>query len=50
MSKEEAKYDIVVVDYSTKAEVEPLATITTRKVISFATKNIIHRFGVPRKL
>lgn len=50
-AKSNFKYAIVVVDYFTKwAEEEPLATITSKKVISFVLKNIICRFGVPQKI
>ena len=46
-----AKYAIVAVDYFTKwAEAEPLATITTKKVINFVVQNIICRFGLPRTI
>ena len=48
MARGGAKYVIVVVDYFTKwVEAEPLATITSAKVASFVTKNIICRYGVP---
>ena len=41
----------VVVDYFTKwAEAEPLASITTKKVLDFVVKNIICRFGLPAKI
>lgn len=50
IAKGGAKYAIVAVDYFTKwAEVKPLATITTKKVINIVTKNIICRFGVRKK-
>ena len=46
-----AKYAIVAVDYFTKwAEAEPLATITTKKVINFVVRNIICRFGLPHTI
>ena len=42
---------MVVVDYFTKwAEAEPLATITTKKVLDFVIKNIVCRYGLPRKI
>jgi len=45
------KFAIVAVDYFTKwAEAEPLATITSNKMINFVTKNIICRYGVPQKI
>ena len=38
----------LAVDYFTKwAEVEPLATITSKIVLDFVVKNIICRFGLP---
>ena len=50
-AKSGIKYVIVAVDYFTKwAEAEPLATITSKKMISFVTKNIICRYGVPQKI
>src|SRR5574338_961316 len=51
ISRGGAKYAIVAVDYFTKwAEAEPLATITSKKVINFAVRNIICRFGLPRTI
>ena len=51
IAKSGIKYDIVAVDYFTKwAEAEPLATITSKKMINFVTKNIICRYGVPQKI
>ena len=45
------KYVVVAVDYFTKwAEAEPLATIMTKKVLDFLVKNIICRYGLPRKI
>ena len=45
------KFAVVAVDYFTKwAEAEPLATITSNKMINFVTKNIICRYGVPQKI
>ena len=45
------KYAVVAVDYFTKwAEAEPLATITTKKVLDFVIKNIVCRYGLPRKI
>ena len=43
---------MVAVDYFTKwAEAEPLASITTKKVLDFVVKNIIcSRFGLPAKI
>ena len=38
-------------DYFTKwTEAEPLATITSKKILDFEVKNIICRFGLPRKI
>ena len=38
-------------DYFTKwVEAEPLASITTKKVLDFVVKNIIYRFGLPAKI
>ena len=51
IAKGGAKYVIVAVDYFTKwAEAEPLAIVTTKKVINFVTKNIICRFCAPQKI
>ena len=45
------KYAVVIVDYFTKwTEAEPLATITSKKVLDFVVKNIICRYGMPRKI
>ena len=45
------KYAIVVVDYFTKwVEVEPLASITSKKALDFVVKSIICRYGLPRKI
>ncbi|XP_004308201.1 PREDICTED: uncharacterized protein LOC101305990 [Fragaria vesca subsp. vesca] len=45
------KFAIVIVDYNTKwIEVEPLATITTEKVINFLWRNLYCRFGVPQAI
>ena len=42
---------MVDVDYFTKwTEVEPLATITSKKVLDFVVKNIIWRFCLPQKI
>ena len=51
LAKGGAKYAIVAVDYFTKwAEAEPLATITTKKVINFIVRNNICRFGLPHSI
>ena len=43
------KYAIVAIDYFTKwTEVEPLASITTKKSLDFVIKNIVCRYGLPR--
>ena len=45
------KYLIVAIEYFTKwIEVEPVAQITAHKVQHFVWKNIVCRFGVPRRL
>ena len=45
------KYLIVTIEYFTKClEAEPVAQITTHKVQHFVWKNIVCRFGVPRRL
>ncbi|XP_004296026.1 PREDICTED: uncharacterized protein LOC101306711 [Fragaria vesca subsp. vesca] len=45
------KFAIVLVDYNTKwIEAEPLATITTEKVINFLWRNLYCRFGVPQAI
>jgi len=45
------KYLIVAIEYFTKwIEAEPVAQITTHKVQHFVWKNIVCRFGVPRRL
>lgn len=42
---------MVALDYFTKwVEVEPLASITTKKVLGFFVKNIIYRLGLPVKI
>ena len=45
------KYLIVAIEYFTKRiEAEPVAQITAHKVQHFVWKNIVCRFGVPRRL
>ena len=45
------RYAVVAIDYFTKwAEAEPLATITSKKVLDFVVKSIICRFGLPKKI
>jgi len=45
------KYLIVAIEYFTKwVEAEPVAQITAHKVQHFVWKNIVCRFGVPRRL
>ena len=45
------KYLIVAIEYITKwIEAEPVAQITAHKVQHFVWKNIVCRFGVPRRL
>lgn len=51
MDRGGAKYAIVAIDYFTKwLEAEPMATITSAKVVNFVIKNIICRYGVPYKI
>ena len=51
MAKGQVKFAVVAVDYFTKwAEVEPLATITEKKMENFVERNILSRFGIPRIL
>ena len=45
------KYVIVAVDYFTKwTEAEPLASITVKKSLDFVIKNIVCKYGLPRKI
>ena len=45
------KYAIVAVDYFTIwTEAGPLASITAKKSLDFIIKNIVCRFGLPRKI
>ncbi|XP_075478840.1 uncharacterized protein LOC142519694 [Primulina tabacum] len=45
------KFLLVAVDYFSKwVEAEPLAKITEHEVLKFLWKNIVYRFGVPRRL
>ena len=45
------KFLVVGIDYFTKwVEVEALATITKKNMISFVQRNIIYRYGIPRVL
>ena len=45
------KYLIIAIEYFTKwIEAEPVAQITAHKVQHFVWKNIVWRFGVPRRL
>ena len=47
----QCKWLIVVVDYFTKwIEAEPLATITSARVMKFFRHNIISRFGIPAEV
>ena len=51
MAIRQMKYLIVAIEYFTKwIEAEPVAQITAHKVQHFVWKNIICRFGVPRRL
>jgi len=45
------KYRVVAIEYFTKwVEVEPVAQVTTHKVQHFVWKNIVFRFGIPKRL
>ena len=45
------KYLVVAIEYFTKwIEAEPVAQITAHKIESFESKNIVCRFGVPKRL
>lgn len=45
------KFILVVVDYFTNwIEAEPLATITSSKIVNFYWRMIVCRFGVPRAI
>ena len=45
------KYAIVVVDYFMNwTEAEPLASIIAKKSLDFVIKNIVCRYGLPRKI
>ena len=45
------KYLVVAVEYFTKwIEAEPVAQITAHKIQNFVWKNIVCRFGVPKRL
>jgi len=45
------KYLVVAIEYFTKwIEAKPVAQITTYKVQHFVWKNIVCRFGVPKRL
>ena len=51
MGKGGVHYTVVAIDYFTKwAEAEPLATITSKRVLEFFVKIIICRFGLPKKI
>ena len=51
MAKGQVKFAVIVVNYFTKwTAVEPLATITKKKMENFMVKNILNRFGIPRVL
>ncbi|XP_073121274.1 uncharacterized protein [Henckelia pumila] len=50
-ARAQKKFLLVVVDYFSKwVEAEPLAKITEAEVMKFLWKNIVCRFGLPRKL
>ena len=45
------KYLVVAIEYFTKwIEAEPVAQITAHKIEGFVWKNIVCRFGVPKRL
>jgi len=45
------KYLVVAIEYFTKwIEVEPVVQITAHKIQNFVWKNIVCRFGVPKRL
>ena len=45
------KYEILAINYLTEwTEVEPLASITAKKSLDFVVKNIVCRYGIPRKI
>ena len=45
------KYLVVAIEYFTKwIEAEPVSQITTHKIQHFVWKNIVCRFGIPKKL
>lgn len=51
MGRGGCQFAIVVVDYFTKwVEAGPIATIIAAKIMSFVTKNIICRYGLPWKI
>ncbi|XP_075499877.1 uncharacterized protein LOC142538445 [Primulina tabacum] len=51
IARAQKKFLLVVVDYFSKwVEVEPLAKITKEEVMKFLWKNIVCRYGIPRKL
>ncbi|XP_073137071.1 uncharacterized protein [Henckelia pumila] len=51
VSTGQRKFLLVAVDYFSKwVEAEPLAKITENEVLNFLWKNIVCRFGIPRRL
>jgi len=49
--KGQVKFLLVTIDYFIKwVEAEALSTIIEAKIQCFAWKNIIYRFGIPRKI
>lgn len=51
MAAGQRKFLLVAVDYFSKwVEAEPLAQITEREVLNFLWKNIVCRYGIPRRL
>lgn len=50
-ARSQMKFILVVVDYFTNwIEAEPLATITSSKIVNFYWRMIVCRFGVPRAI
>ncbi|XP_075507621.1 uncharacterized protein LOC142544461 [Primulina tabacum] len=51
VARAQKKFLLVAVDYFSKwVEAEPLAKITEQEVLKFLWKNIVCRFGVPRRI
>ncbi|XP_075515587.1 uncharacterized protein LOC142550234 [Primulina tabacum] len=51
IARAQKKFLLVAVDYFSKwVEAEPFAKITEQEVLKFLWKNIVCRFGVPKRL